>query len=153
MKSPYNGTLTSGIFLALPPFFKFFLIGRYSQVGQGVLTCSLVLFVFYRYAFSLSLGPMYRDCCLSSFLLLGLFLLGADGSLAVLPGGHRQNEVTTHSQALSVPRLGWVEPTSATLRINDHVVIFAFDESYFELLKWRCGQILWFRTWISLQVV
>ncbi len=55
-----------------------------------------------------SIGSLYRDCCLPAFLLLGVLLLGADGGVAVLPGRHWQNEVTTHSQAFSVPRLGWV---------------------------------------------
>lgn len=53
-----------------------------------------------------SVGPLHCDRCLPAFLLLGVLLLGADRGVAVLPGRHWQNEVTTHPQAFSVPRLG-----------------------------------------------
>lgn len=52
-------------------------------------------------------GPLHCDRCLLAFLLLGVLLLGADGGVAVLPGCHREDEVTTNTKAFPVPRLGW----------------------------------------------
>lgn len=77
-----------------------------------------------------SVGPLYCDCCLPAFLLLGVLLLGAYRGMAVLPGCHWQDEVKTHSKAFSVPRLGWA------LTVITH---------YYKHGNWvQCGTLFWF---------
>lgn len=71
----------------------------YNVSGGFIFLHCLTVFFF-------SAGPLHCDRCLLAFLLLGILLLGADGGVAVLPGCHWKDEVTTHSQAISVPRLG-----------------------------------------------
>lgn len=92
--------------------------------------CLLYLFFFIP-DFLFSLGSLYCDCCLPALLLLGVLLLGADRGVAVLPGCHRQNEVTTHSQALSVPRLGWAS-TGNSSHFRKYVCSV------------KCGTYFWF---------
>lgn len=90
-----------------------------------------------------SLGPLYCDCRLPAFLLPGVLLLGADRGVAVLPGRHWQNEVATHSQAFSVPRLGWAPTTSHITKHKTAVGILAPDSD--SVLVLRPGH-----TWKSL---
>ncbi len=52
-------------------------------------------------------GLMHPDCCLSSFLLPVLVLLGSDGGVAVVHGSDRPPQESHHSQAFPVSRMGW----------------------------------------------
>lgn len=68
-------------------------------------------------------GLVHRDCCLPSFLLPVLLLLGSDGGLAVLHGGDGTSPEPHHPQAFPVSWLGWAFLLLAPSALPAHLLL------------------------------